>query len=54
MKKSDFLHVDANSLKLKVDWKNWVDLVINGCAHSGHRTLKLAASLKEINGIKVT
>ena len=28
-----------------------VGMVINGCAHSGHKTLKFAVSHEEINGI---
>ena len=52
MKKSDFLHVDTTSLRLKVDQKILVfGRVRNGCAHSGCRNLKLAGSYKEINGI---
>ena len=47
MKKPDFLHVDTNSLKLNI----LVSLVINGCAHSGCRILKLAVSHEEINEI---
>ena len=27
-------------------------VVINQCAHSGHRTLKLAVTHEEVNGIK--
>ena len=34
MKQSDFLHVDTNSHKLKVDQKSF--------GQSGHRTLKVA------------
>ena len=42
MKKPDLLHVDTNSLKLKVEWKKiGLGMVINGCAHSGGRARKL-------------
>ena len=52
MKNPDFLHVDTNLLKLKVGFKNTgAGIVINECAHSGHRTQKLAASHEDINGI---
>ena len=48
MIKSDFLHVDTNSLKLKVDWDGrghkW-------CNNFGCRNVKLAVSHKEIKGI---
>ena len=38
-----------NFIKIKSWLKNiGVDVVINGCAHSGHRTLKLAASTKKL------
>ena len=33
-------------------WYKFIEIVvINGCAHSGHRTLKLVVSHQEINGI---
>ena len=33
-------------------WFKFIEIVvINGCAHSGHRNLKLAVSNKGINGI---
>ena len=39
-----------------IEIKSWlkntgVDVVINGCAHSGRRALKLAVSHEEVNGI---
>ena len=44
MKWLDFLHVDTNSLNIKIDQKYfWVDMVGNGCGLSGHKILKLAA-----------
>ena len=45
MKNPVFLHVETNSLKLKNDSKTL------GRVHYGRRTLKLAISHKEINGI---
>ena len=52
MKKPDFLHVDTDSWKLKVDQKILgVGMVRNGCGHSGLRALKLALSQEGINGI---
>ena len=54
MKKSDFLHIDTNSLKLKVSEKKIeMGVVINECDHSGCRNLKLTVSHKEINGINL-
>ena len=45
MKQPDFLHVDTNSQKLKVDKKNLgVDMVRGGCGQPGHRTLKFTVS----------
>ena len=46
MKKPDFLHVNINSWKLKVDWKKLWWAWLKG--HSGHRTLTLAVS-QEVN-----
>ena len=46
MKWRDFLHVDTNSHKLKLDQKNWVGMVKNGCSPSGHGALKLTVSQK--------
>ena len=52
MKQPDFLHVDTNSWKFKVDRRIfvWVWSKI-GFGHSGPRILKLTVLLKEINGI---
>ena len=45
MKKPDFLHIDdTNSSKLKVIENVGVDVVINVCARSSCRALKLAVS----------
>ena len=44
MKLLDFLHVDANSRKLKIE--NWVGMIRNGCGKSVHGTLKSTASQK--------
>ena len=45
VKLPDFLHVDTNSHKLKVDQKmlGWA-LSEDGCGQPGHRTLKLTVS----------
>ena len=52
MKKPDFLHVDTNSNKLKVDQNIfWVAIVRNVFGQSGHWTLKLALSQEWIDGI---
>ena len=42
---SDFLCVNINSVKWKVDQK------MVGCGQSGHRTLKLTVSQEQIDGI---
>ena len=45
MKLRDFLHVNTNSHKFKVDEKTFVlGMFKNGCGQSGHRTQKLAVS----------
>ena len=52
LKEPDFLHVDTYLWKLKVDCKIWrLGIVKKGCGYSGLRTLKLAVSQEEINGI---
>ena len=50
MKKSDFLHVDTDSRKLKVNRKilGWV---WSKMGVATLRTLKLTVSQKEINGV---
>ena len=48
----DFLHVNINSDKSKLDQKMFlVDIVRNGCGHSGHSTLKLTLSQELIDGM---
>ena len=53
MEKTDFLHVNTWSQKLKADQKffGWA-FVKNGWGQSGHRTLKLTVSQKWADGIK--
>ena len=52
MKKPDFFACWYKFIEIKSWLKNTgVDVVINGCAHSGRRALKLAVSHEEVNGI---
>ena len=47
------MYVDTNSGKLKVVWKIFgLCIIKNGCGHSGHMNLKLAAFKGGINWIK--
>ena len=52
MKWPYFLHDDTNSWKLGWLKNFWMDMVKNGCGHSGHWMLKLALSLESRNKIK--
>lgn len=46
LKESDFLHVDADLQKVKLDKKfYWVGMVKNGWAQYGHGAVKLTVSI---------